>query len=258
MSLGQIIRNKRELLNLTLDDVSARANFSKPYLSTIETDKVKNPPSDALLTRLEKILKFEPGLLLYIAHMESMPPDIRQELESSEAENHRWRQFAKNLINNKPDANNLGSILADSNLDTSQDSTAIKAGKLIPIINKVSAGYPVDFDDMDYPVGIADDYVRCPDQHDANTFAVRVFGDSMEPKFCHDDIVVFSPAAEVHSGDDCFIRFADPHETTFKRVFFEENGKIRLQPRNDKYSPTIIQGDKINGLYRAVIRYERL
>ena len=67
MSLGQIIRTKREQLNLTLDEVSTRIGFSKPYLSTIETGKVKNPPSDELLTKLEKILKFKQGLLLHIA-----------------------------------------------------------------------------------------------------------------------------------------------------------------------------------------------
>ncbi len=85
MSLGQIIRKKREQLNLTLDEVSTRIGFSKPYLSTIETGKVKNPPSDELLTKLEKALEFEKGLLLRIAHMERISPDIRQEYESAEA-----------------------------------------------------------------------------------------------------------------------------------------------------------------------------
>ena len=51
MSLGQIIRTRREELNLTLDYVSGRVGFSKPYLSTIETGKVKNPPSDELLQK---------------------------------------------------------------------------------------------------------------------------------------------------------------------------------------------------------------
>ncbi len=128
----------------------------------------------------------------------------------------------------------------------------------MPIINKVAAGYPTDFNDLDYPVGVADDYVRCPDLHDPNAFAVRVVGDSMEPKFHEGDIVVFSPAVEVHSGDDCFVRFTMPHETTFKRVFFEKNKKLRLQPRNDKYPPSIIEGDRVNGLYRAILRYEKL
>ena len=258
MSLGQIIRKKREELNLTLDEVSSRVGFSKPYLSTIETGKVKSSPSDELLTKLEKILEFETGLLLHIAHMERLPSDIRQEYESAEAENLRWRQFIKNLIHKKTDVAQLDTLLAESELDIEQDNLPLAAGRLVPVINKLSAGYPSDFNDLDYPVGVADDYVRCPDLHDPNAFAVRVVGDSMEPKFFEDNIVVFSPAAEVHSGDDCFIRFEMPHETTFKRVFFEPDNKVRLQPRNEKYSPAIIDGKRINGLYRAVTKIEKL
>ncbi|MBA7481342.1 LexA repressor [subsurface metagenome] len=258
MSLGQIIRKKREQLNLTLDEVSNRIGFSKPYLSTIETGKVKNPPGDELLTRLEKILEFEPGLLLHIAHIEGLPTDVRQEYESAEAESQKWRQIIKNLIDKKANASRLSELLAQSDLNIEQDKLPLAAGRLVPVINKVAAGYPSDFNDLDYPVGIADDYVRCPDMHDPNAFAVRVVGDSMEPKFHEGDIVIFSPAAEVQNGDDCFVRFAMPHETTFKRVFFESDNKIRLQPRNEKYSPTIIDGKRINGLYRAVVKHEKL
>jgi phage repressor protein C with HTH and peptisase S24 domain len=258
MSLGQIIRKKREQLHLTLDEVSNRIGFSKPYLSTIETGKVKNPPSDELLTKLEKILEFDSGLLLHIAHIEGLPADVRQEYESAEAENQKWRHIAKNLIDKKADSNRLTELLAESDLNIEHEKLPLAPGRLVPVINKVSAGYPTDFNDLDYPVGIADDYIRCPDLHDPNTFAVRVVGDSMEPKFHEGDIVIFSPATEVHNGDDCFVRFAMPHETTFKRVFFESDNKIRLQPRNEKYSPTIVDGKRINGLYRAVVKHEIL
>jgi len=258
MSLGQIIRKKREQLNLTLDEVSNRIGFSKPYLSTIETGMVKNPPGDELLTRLEKILEFEPGLLLHIAHIEGLPADVRQEYESAEAESQKWRQVIKKLIGKKANASRLRKLLAESDLNIEQDRLPLAAGRLVPVINKVSAGYPSDFNDLDYPVGIADDYIRCPDMHDPNAFAVRVVGDSMEPKFREGDIVIFSPAAEVHNGDDCFIRFEMPHETTFKRIFFEPDNKVRLQPRNEKYSPTIVDGKRINGLYRAVVKHEIL
>ncbi|MHC4220846.1 MAG: XRE family transcriptional regulator [Planctomycetota bacterium] len=258
MSLGQIIRKKREQLKLTLDEVSSKVGFSKPYLSTIETGKVKNPPSDKLLTKLEKTLKFERGLLLHIAHMERVPSDIQQKYESVEAENQKWRQFIRNLIDKKPGPKKLEAVLTEGELIIDKDISSLAAGRMVPIINKVSAGYPADFNDLDYPVGIADDYVRCPDLHDPNAFAVRVVGDSMEPKFKQGDIIVFSPAAQVHNGDDCFVRFTMPHETTFKRVFFEPDKKIRLQPRNEKYSPTIIEGERINGIYRAEIKYEKL
>jgi len=258
MSLGQILRQRREELKLTLDEVANRVDFSKPYLSTIETERVKNPPSDELLSRLEKVLKFETGMLIHIAHMEGLPADIRQEYESTEAENQKWRQIVQNVIDKKTKTSNLKRVLSKNKLKLKEDKSILAPGRLVPIINKVSAGYPTDFNDMDYPVGIADDYVRCPDLHDPNAFAVRVIGDSMEPKFNEGDIVVFSPATEVHNGDDCFVRFTMPHETTFKRVFFEKGKTIRLQPRNDKYPPTIIEGDRINGLYRAILRYEKL
>ncbi|MHC4395430.1 MAG: XRE family transcriptional regulator [Planctomycetota bacterium] len=258
MSLGQIIRERREQLNLTLDEVGSRISFSKPYLSTIETGKVKNPPSDELLIKLEKILEFETGLLLHIAHIERLPSDIRQEYESAEAENQKWRQLIKNIIHQKTDASQLDILLTENQLDTEKAGSVVSAGRLVPVINKVAAGYPGDFNDLDYPVGVADDYVRCPDLHDPNAFAVRVVGDSMEPKFSEGDIVIFSPAAEVHNGDDCFVRFAMPHETTFKRVFFEPDNKVRLQPRNEQYSPMTIEGKRVNGLYRAVIKHEKL
>jgi repressor LexA len=258
MSLGQIIREKREQLELTLEEVSGRVGFSKPYLSTIETGKVKNPPSDELLRKLEKVLKFKRGMLLRIAHMERMPSDIRQEYESAEAENQKWRQLAKKLVSRKAKVSQLKRLLGRRGLGIEQEKVPLAAGRLVPVINRVAAGYPTDFNDLDYPAGVADDYVRCPDLHDPNAFAVRVVGDSMEPKFCEGDIVVFSPAAEVNNGDDCFIRFAMPHETAFKRVFFEPKEKIRLQPRNEKYSPTIVDGKRINGLYRAIIKYEKL
>ena len=96
------------------------------------------------------------------------------------------------------------------------------------------------------------------DLHDPQAFAVRVVGDSMEPNFRENDIVVFSPGAKVSSGDDCFVRLSDPHETTFKQVFFEEEGQIRLQPRNHKYAPLTLERERVSGIWRAIFRYERL
>lgn len=258
MSLGQIIRNRREELGLTLDEVAAYSGFSKPYLSTVETGRVKNPPSDELLCKLESYLKFSVGQLLHLAHMERLPSDIRRDFESIDAENRRYRQILKRIAAREVGSAELGELLKEVDLQAEGGLTELKAGQLVPVINRVSAGYPADFDDMGYPVGIAQDYVRCPDLHDPNAFAVRVVGDSMESKFTEGDIVVFSPAADVQSGDDCFVRFSQPHESTFKRIFFETDGKVRLQPRNETYAPQMVEGSRINGAYRAVIRFQRL
>ena len=106
----------------------------------------------------------------------------------------------------------------------------------MPVINRVSAGYPKDFTDLSYPKGVADDYVGCPDVHDPDAFAARVSGDSMTPKYREGEIVIFSPSAAAKSGDDCFVRFEDGH-TTFKRVFFESDEvcAVSYKDRGGKY-----------------------
>src|SRR5512136_3084779 len=131
MSLGQIIRDKREQLDLTLDEVSNKVGFSKPYLSTIETGKVKNPPSDELLTRLEKVLRFETGLLLHIAHLERMPSDIRGAYESREAENQKLRQVLRKLTEKRSQSSEVKELLAQTGGDFKDGKSAMSAGRLV-------------------------------------------------------------------------------------------------------------------------------
>jgi len=126
----------------------------------------------------------------------------------------------------------------------------------VPLINSVAAGYPRQFTDMDYPARVADEYIRCPDISDADAFAARVVGDSMQPIYTEGDIVVFSPSRAVKSGMDCFARLEPDHETTFKRIYLEENEAgeqlIRLQPLNAAYSPRTLPREQVAGLYAAV------
>ncbi|MEX0876645.1 MAG: S24 family peptidase, partial [Phycisphaerales bacterium] len=126
----------------------------------------------------------------------------------------------------------------------------------VPLINKVTAGYPADFTDMGYPARIGDEYIRTPDLHDPDAFAARVVGDSMEPTYREGDIVVFSPAREVVDGTDCFVRLEPDHESTFKRVYFErgDGGEemIRIQPINNRYGPRTVPREQVAGLYAGV------
>jgi len=136
--------------------------------------------------------------------------------------------------------------------------TVAGLGPRIPVINKVAAGYPTDFTDLGFPVGVADEYVHCPGIDDANAFAIRVCGDSMEPRYHEDDILVISPSAPVRSGDDCFVRTDSTQGSTFKRVFFDPEDQIRLQPLNERYPPQVFPREQVSALYRAVTRIENL
>lgn len=260
MRLGQTIRTRRKELGLTQDQVAARAGISKPYLSNIETGKAKNPPTDGVLRRLERVLQFQAGELTRTAHLVITPVDVREEHELLHAENQKLRAVLKRFLAEGP-RTRRGDIdleALEEKLSGDSNLAALSVGVFVPVINKVAAGYPQSFTDLDYPPSIADDYIRCPDVDDPHAFAARVVGDSMEPDYQEGDFVVFSPAREADSGDDCFVRFAEESGTTFKRVYQDDEETVRLQPLNSKYRSQICSAAEVTGIWPAVYRIQRL
>jgi repressor LexA len=262
--MGQKIRRQRRRLGLTLDELAGRTGISKPYLSLIETGRVPNPPSDDKLRRLEQTLGFNSGELLTQAHLQRTPRDVRavltKLLKGQEKGDGQVKDSATSSATATLDLDDayLSGVLHEL-VDRSAGNVEHVTTNAVPVVNRVSAGYPKDFSDLSYPKGVADDYVSCPDVHDKDAFAARVHGDSMTPKYREGDIVIFSPAASPRNGDDCFVRFEDGH-TTFKRVFFENDeagsSSLRLQPRNEKYRPQTIAAEKVTGLWKAVYKYQ--
>ena len=128
MPLGQILRKRRESMDLTLDEVAFSTGFSKPYLSTIETGRVNNPPRDKLLDKLETVLKFEKGLLRYIAHVEGMPSDVREDYENINAQNRKFKKIIRNLIEHKTDTYELKNMISNDELNIDRPTVKITAG----------------------------------------------------------------------------------------------------------------------------------
>jgi phage repressor protein C with HTH and peptisase S24 domain len=264
MTLGELIRQQRERLALTQDQVAARAGISKPYLSNIETGKAKNPPTDGVLERLELGLGFGLNVLRRLAHLERTPADVREAKESAEAELKKLKAVLRGLMTgdrSETEQAELDSALGGLDLELTDDrsvSEALSAGRVVPLINKVAAGYPTNFTDLDYPPRVADEYVRCPDVSDPQAFAARVCGDSMEPKYHEGDIVIFTPNKPAGNGDDVFVRFAQTGDTTFKRLYLDDDGLLRLQPLNPAYPAQRYRGEAITGLWPAGFRIEKL
>jgi SOS-response transcriptional repressor LexA len=248
MDIGPIIRQRRLALRLTQDEVAEQADISKPYLSNIETRRVKNPPTDGVLAKLEKALKFKPGELVWPAHLARSPRDVREVHDTMLTELDKLRRTVAQLSRSakKPRRESHRANIH-----------VVASSRAIPIINKVAAGYPRHFTDLDYPPAVADEYVRCPDIHDGQAFATYVDGDSMEPQYHDGDIVVFSPNELAQQGDDCFVRFADDGDTTFKRYYLDGDA-IRLQPLNPSYAPKSYPRESINGLWPAIMRIQKL
>ncbi|MEX2672540.1 MAG: S24 family peptidase [Phycisphaeraceae bacterium] len=256
--LGAVVRRRRQQLSLTLAQLAEAAGCSKAYLSGIENGRHANPPSPGLVRALEQALDVSPGELARLADWQSTPAAVRADYQ-------RLADQLKQVAKRRGDgAISLDALLRDGSLRRCVEESSGNLDPLpspcfqVPLINKVAAGYPRDFTDLDYPARVADEYVSCPGVEDVTAFAARVAGDSMLPEYRPGDIIVFSPEREATEGSDCFARLLPDHESTFKRVYFEGADHIRLQPLNPAFAPRTVPREQIDGLYPAVFRIQKL
>lgn len=287
-AFGQEVRLARTKRGMTLDMLSTATGMAKSYLSQIETGYAP-PPRDDKVRKIAQALGLEGGALVARAHFSQLPDEVKARIARLRQVFDSAEEVMRALLAARQAAQPAA---AGETTDMGQEERALAADlkalhqsgllhhlvkwgedrvedhraalRPIPIINRVAAGYPQEFTDLSYPAGVADEYVAAPAElSDLNAFAVHVVGDSMEPRYHQGDVVIFSPAASVKSGDDCFVRFAmaggpSDGEATFKRIFFDAEDRVRLQPLNERYAPTFVKPNEIAGIFRAVARHEKL
>lgn len=114
-----------------------------------------------------------------------------------------------------------------------------KHDKPIPVISWVHAGLFAECVDV-WPVGISgeEEPVFSRKVTGPNAFALRIVGDSMEPRYMEGDIIVVDPALSCDSGCPCVVWLNG--EVSFK-IFKETKEEIRLCPLNDKYEQRVIR-----------------
>ena len=246
---GEAVRRARQSADLTLAALADRLGVSKSQVSLWESGK--RTLSGEWAASIETALGVDDGSIVEAVRWSETPAAVRSQVAASADLADRLREAARR-------GESLDALLARGELGRLVESASgnIEPPRTlsarIPVINKVSAGYPAEFTDLDYPASVADSYVACPDVTDPDAFAARVVGDSMAPQYREGEIVVFSPSGAVESGCDCFVRFEARGESTFKRVFFDDEATVRLQPLNSAYPPRTVKREAVGGMYRAV------
>ncbi len=281
LEFGRAIRHQRELLKLTLDQLSAATGISKPYLSNIETGSAPGLPSPAKITAIETSLELPPGQLAKQADWLRTPRSIRRLIAPTgtvpaamSVQAARYETIKTQVPRRSDGAINLDALLhaaTGEHFELETTTEELIAMRRVPLINRVPAGNPAEFTDLDYPAGIADGDVPAPAGTDergpgaaSNTandmFALRIQGDSMEPHYHHGDIIVLSATQTPKDGDDCLVRFDEMRNfsTTFKRIYFEPAERqqtpthVRLQPLNPKHRDRLIELQHVSGIFPAI------
>lgn len=121
----------------------------------------------------------------------------------------------------------------------------IKEG-MVPVVGIAKLGAQGYFDAIDYPVGHGDGCVLISSS-DENAYALRVVGDSMEPRIRNGEFVMIEPNRHYVSGDDVLVQFTDGTvvQSMIKVFMHERDGFVRLLSVNDAHAPMTIERERI-------------
>ena len=112
----------------------------------------------------------------------------------------------------------------------------------VPIISLVQAGNWADvIDDLAPGDG---DRIATTYRAKAHTYALRVTGDSMEPKFPSGSIIIVEPEEEPLPGKYVIVRQNGDSEATFKQLV-QDGGTLLLKPLNDRYPIMTLRADAV-------------
>ena len=124
------------------------------------------------------------------------------------------------------------------NTSTSEEKKTTSALK-IPVLGNVAAGIPISAveDILDY------EEVPISWQNQGEFFALRIKGDSMEPRMESGDVVIVKQQSDANSGDTV-IALVNGDDATCKKLQKTDNG-IMLVSTNPKYLPMFFTKEDI-------------
>lgn len=129
-----------------------------------------------------------------------------------------------------------------SDLIEEKSNITISQGIKIPVLGSVPAGIPI--------TAVEDilDYEEIPQLwvNQGEFFALKIKGDSMEPRMQSGDVVIVRQQSSADSGDTVIV-LINGDEATCKKLEKTSNG-IMLISTNTKYSPMFFSHEEINEL----------
>ncbi|MBQ6846803.1 MAG: LexA family transcriptional regulator [Oscillospiraceae bacterium] len=130
-------------------------------------------------------------------------------------------------------------VSVDYLLGNSEDVAPSPKAKKIPVLGNVAAGIPISAVEniLDYEE-ISEDMSRT-----GEFFALRIHGNSMEPKISEGDVVIVRQQSDVESGQIAIV-LVNGDDATCKKFVKHENG-ISLVSLNPAHSPMFFTPEEI-------------
>lgn len=113
----------------------------------------------------------------------------------------------------------------------------------IPIVGNTQAGPDKAWEELGYPAGYGEEYVDIPSK-DVHAYALRIAGDSMEPRMREGEVVVVYPSEEPMPGDEVVVR-TKAGEVMVKSLVYIRGGRVALDSVSNKYGRIVRHLDDI-------------
>ena len=135
-------------------------------------------------------------------------------------------------------------LLGRDNASSLPQSTG---GTWVPVLGRVAAGIPIE------AIEEVEDYEEIsPDMAKTGEFfALKIQGDSMEPKISNGDVVIVKQQPDCDNGDIAVV-LVNGDEATVKRIKKNPEG-IMLIPNNTSYEPMFYSNDDVKKLPVRII-----
>ncbi len=117
----------------------------------------------------------------------------------------------------------------------------------IPVVGIAQLGDDGYWCEIDYPPGHGDGYINYPSK-DAQAYALRCTGDSMNPRIRNGEFVIVEPNMEPIPGDEVMVRSTDGR-VMVKILLYKRNGRVFLQSINDAHPSLSLAIDEIDSIH---------
>ena len=212
MELGDRFKSRREALNLTQDEVAKEVSRLLP------NDRFSRVTVSNIELGNQQSLK-DRVLLAVIKILKC---------------NAEWLVNGNGDI--EPTTNNIALF----------ESTPVNSAQMVPLVSWVQAGQWTEaVDNYD------NEFVACPVKCPPGTFALKIRGDSMQPRFEENDIIfIDSNQVNIENGKLVIAQLEASYEATFKQLQVID-GKKYLRALNPDYPPEL-KFVPINGNCRLI------
>jgi phage repressor protein C with HTH and peptisase S24 domain len=131
---------------------------------------------------------------------------------------------------------------------------------VVPVVGMAKLGMNGYFEAIDYPAGHGDGHVLISSS-DPDAYALKVVGDSMEPRIRSGEYVLIEPGKCYMAGDEVLVQFQDgiAIQTMIKVFMYERDGACRFISVNDSHQPITIDMKSILKIHPvgAIIKASR-